>query len=233
MKAFGSVDTLTYCNNTMGPYHIGMHNYPLPWSCNNGGYTFTFTPPINELFINFGSIDGSSLDSEVVKLYVNGLHYAIPFPGTANACQPLAILTSDGDVTSPSYNGCGWENTKISGMIDSITVLDSIIHGCPMGAVFSLSLCNWPVSTTNYALENKGVSIYPNPASSEINIEYECKSEGVFVLYNSLGQQVYSCILPEGNNKVYRSLPKLVDGLYNYRCKFTGCADSFGKLLIE
>ncbi|MBK7762246.1 MAG: hypothetical protein IPI46_02600 [Bacteroidetes bacterium] len=228
----GDVDTLTYCDELLGPYVIGVHYNPLPFSCKSGAYKYSFNPPVSELFLSFGSINGMSSDSEIVMVFVNGLHYSIPSVGNTLNCQQLAILTPNGDIASPNWNIAGWEGTQITGLIDSVEILDSVIVGCGNGAVFSLSLCNWPVSTTNYGIINKGVRIYPNPASSEINIEYECRSEGVFVLYNSLGQQVYSCILPEGSNKIYRTLPKVVDGLYNYRCKFEGCADAFGKLLI-
>ncbi|MBK7764017.1 MAG: hypothetical protein IPI46_11815 [Bacteroidetes bacterium] len=227
----GDVDTATYCDSKFGPYHIGVRYTPLPFSCKGGRYNFSFSPAVNEIFLNVGSVNGSILDSEIVRVFINGFHSPIVL-GDTSICQQFAILTPIGDITSPNWDGAGSENIIINGIIDSISIIDSVIVGCPNGAIFSLSLCNWPVSTTNYSLGNNGVSIYPNPASSEINIEYECRSEGVFVLYNSLGQQVYSCILPEGSNKIYRTLPKVVDGLYNYRCKFEGCADAFGKLLI-
>jgi hypothetical protein len=74
------------------------------------------------------------------------------------------------------------------------------------------------------------VTIYPNPAQNQIHITKECKSKGVFTLYNRLGQVIASYTLTESNVKV--TLPELAQGVYNYKCEFENCDAVIGKLTI-
>jgi hypothetical protein len=74
------------------------------------------------------------------------------------------------------------------------------------------------------------VTIYPNPAQNQIHIAKECKSNGVFKLYNRLGQVIASYTLTESNMKL--TLPELAQGVYNYKCEFENCDAVIGKLTI-
>lgn len=166
----GSVDTTSYCDNKLGPYWPGVHYAPLPSSCSTGSYSFAFSPPVNEAFLNFGSVNSDPGFSEIIRIYINGAHYPMSQVGDTLPCQQLAILTPNGDIASPNWDIAGWEGTKITGVISTLTVEDSVIIGCGNGAVFSLSLCNWPVETTDIEL-NENFLLSPNPVSTTLRIE--------------------------------------------------------------
>ncbi len=77
--------------------------------------------------------------------------------------------------------------------------------------------------------------IFPNPASSVVNIQYEnCKSEqGIVIVRDILGREVYSVEVALTNAKGSKSLilPELRHGLYLMNLKI-GSANYFEKLLI-
>ncbi len=81
-------------------------------------------------------------------------------------------------------------------------------------------------------LEDGDVILYPNPATTQITIEYKCKTNGEFVLYNSLGQEVMRTELKSGNSTVSLLTNELSKGVYGYRCTFIGCESKNGKLTI-
>jgi hypothetical protein len=74
------------------------------------------------------------------------------------------------------------------------------------------------------------VSIYPNPASNEIIVTHDCNSQGVFKLFNSVGQIILSEKLIINSTKI--KLPKLAQGVYNYKCEFDSCEKMVGKITI-
>jgi hypothetical protein len=100
-----------------------------------------------------------------------------------------------------------------------------------LDSLYSSQLSNL-ASGGQVKLKDGEVAVYPNPASHEISVAYHCVSEGVFVLYNNIGQEVYRAQLPAGKTKITMLLPDVPQGLYNYKCKFSDCADYVGKLSI-
>lgn len=55
--------------------------------------------------------------------------------------------------------------------------------------------------TRIYGMENQsGISIYPNPANSFINIKTEKKIHSKYILFNILGEQVLSNFANQENN---------------------------------
>lgn len=129
--------TPNLCDGETGPYFIGYNT--VDYTCTNGSYTFTFSPPVSEVKLNFTGLSSSNVYDEEMIVFVNGNHYDIPEPGTLNSCEKLAYLTNSGNVT-----GCyecstsGWNDTRIKGPIYTLTVLDSVIKGEPAGALFAL-----------------------------------------------------------------------------------------------
>ncbi len=129
--------TPNLCNGETGPYFIGYNT--IDYTCSNGSFTFTFSPPVSEVKLNFTGLSSSSVYDEEMIVYVNGEHYSIPEPGTLNSCEKLAYLSNSGNVT-----GCyecstsGWNGTHIEGPIYTLTILDSVIKGEPAGALFAL-----------------------------------------------------------------------------------------------
>jgi hypothetical protein len=80
---------------------------------------------------------------------------------------------------------------------------------------------------------NNTVVVYPNPASSNITIAYNCSTNGAFSIYNALGEQVYAHTLEATSNKIVLSLPLLPSGVYIYKCTFAACTTQVGKLIIN
>jgi len=79
--------------------------------------------------------------------------------------------------------------------------------------------------------ENIVVSIYPNPANDNITINSETNLEGVFVLYNSLAEIVFTKQLE--NSKVQNlKLSGLTNGVYQYEIKYSENKKVRGKLTI-
>jgi hypothetical protein len=222
----GSVDTfdyLNYCEKKLGPYWAGVHYNPLPFTCNNGSYTFTFSPPATELYLNFGGVNSEQGgNSEIIRLYMNGSHYPLTSVGDTLPCQQLAILTSNGDIASPTWDIAGWEGTKIMGTINTLTIEDSIISGCANGIVFSVFLCNEPLAISQYAnvLKNQ-LEVWPNPSSGKFQIQYK-NAKAQKVLYNSIGQIVLST---NENEMDVSMLPK---GMYYLKCE-----GNTSKVIIE
>lgn len=166
----GCVDVNTvYCASTV-PYFIGF-DYSTGNSC-TGSYTFTFSPAVGSVTLNFSGLSSDPSNNEIVVLMVNNAHYAIPAPGTANACDPMAVLTPSGDVGG--CTGCGvsgWNGTTIPGPITTLTVIDSVTMGAPAGSIFSLFVC--PPDLKNAIGEsgsNTAITLFPNPAVDHITL---------------------------------------------------------------
>ena len=81
--------------------------------------------------------------------------------------------------------------------------------------------------------EDSKIKVYPNPASEYILIEYDCENDGVFLLYNSIGQQILSTQLEKGKRKVQIAIKDISNGMYQYKCTLNGCVESIGKLSVQ
>ena len=136
----GNVMNLTtYCPETL-PYLTGYAAGP---GSGTGSFTFNFVPAVDSVRLNFSGLSNSGSSVERIILRKNGVHYAIPAPGTANGCDALAVLTASGDVEG--CVGCGvsgWKGTRIGGPISQMVVVDTVISGTPNGALFSLFFAN-------------------------------------------------------------------------------------------
>lgn len=82
-------------------------------------------------------------------------------------------------------------------------------------------------------LSEAKISIYPNPASDHIIIEYDCENDGIFVLYNSVGQMVLHTQLEKGKRKVQVAIGNISNGFYHYKCSISGCTEEVGKLNVQ
>jgi hypothetical protein len=184
----GMVDSNSiYCNNTF-PYFVG-YNYIS--GSGNGTYTFNFSPAVNGITLNFSGISNNS-SQEVVVLNVNGLHYSIPFTGSLNSCDPLAMLTSSGDIIGcPGCGVSGWNGTTISGPITSLSVLDSTISGVPNGAIFSLFFCDSLATNVEQNEIKDRYQLFPNPFSTQTVLHSDnYLYNSTLTVNNYLGQTV-------------------------------------------
>jgi hypothetical protein len=127
----------THCNGDTGPYYLGYNT--VDYSCATGSYTFTFTPPVAFVNMNFSGASTSSQYNEEIMIEVNGHPYPIAAVGTPNSCESLAVLTPRGTITGcEGCSGSGWNGTRIEGPIYTLTVIDSVLMGEPAGILFGL-----------------------------------------------------------------------------------------------
>ncbi|GAB4279109.1 MAG: hypothetical protein Kow0068_03000 [Marinilabiliales bacterium] len=211
VTSLGIVDTYTtYCTNTF-PYFIGYH---WPSTAGNGSYSFTFSPPVSALTLNFSGISDYFGNQEIVKLYINGQHYSIPSIGTTNNCDPMAILTTSGDITGCS--GCqvsGWVGTTVSGTISSLTVFDTLVFGSNAGgALFSLFICNPSTDIISLPDESE-TNIFPNPFNNEITITTNSSILSQIILYDMMAKKY---IQQTFTNSVTLNTERLATGIYFY-----------------
>jgi hypothetical protein len=161
------------------------------------------------------------------------VHYAIPVPGIANGCDPLAVLTAGGDIEGCA--GCGvsgWRNTRIGGPISQMVVTDTLISGGPNGAIFSIFFANNCPLPVKFTACNAGKqadnSIISWQTSLEINsLEYEIYRSADGINFSKIGS-VPSKNNPSGSS--YSFLDKLpLSGVNFYR---VNSKDHDGKTLL-
>jgi hypothetical protein len=78
----------------------------------------------------------------------------------------------------------------------------------------------------------EGVRVYPNPANSYVIISYKTEVNGLFTLYNTLGEIVFKTELSSENTKTQIPLFDLANGVYHYEVAFASMKKTIGKLSI-
>ena len=226
----GAVDFNTvYCNATF-PYFVG---YNAGTGSANGTFTFNFSPPVNAITLNFSGVSNSGENQEIVVLKINGVQYPIPSVGSANGCDPFAVLTAEGNIAGCSECPVsGWNGTTITGNISSLTVLDSAISGFGNGALFSLFICEGgTVSLSQIEPKNK-YRLFPNPFSEQTTLQIEQQlKNATLTVCNALGQKVKEMNTISGHSiPIFRdNLPK---GLYIFSLTEENNVIATGKLVI-
>ncbi|MBL7937659.1 MAG: T9SS type A sorting domain-containing protein [Bacteroidia bacterium] len=184
----GSTDSLkTYCTSVTSPYLVGFDNVN---GSMTGDFTFTFSPPVDSVTLNFSGISHNNAFEEEIHLFVNGLHYNIPSVGVNNTCDAFAVLTTAGDIAG--CNPCavsGWSGTTIKGPVNNIRVLDTVLFGTPYGALFSINFCNGYATKINSLISKTKMLVYPNPATDELNISSDYLNSNI-TLYNIRGEKI-------------------------------------------
>jgi hypothetical protein len=202
VTSLGHIDTNTTFCPFIAPYAIG-YSFKTKVSA-NGSYTFTFSKPINGVALNFTGVTNEPPSTEEIHIYVNGIHYKIMSQGVINYCDPIAILTPAGDIGAPiGCSGAGWSGTLISGPITTLTVLDTVFGGTPVGSLFSLSICDdgppLPVI--------QGINIICKGDSSILTA-----SGGTNYLWNT-GESMASIVVKPAQTTAYKVIA------WNYACK--------------
>lgn len=160
----GSASTYNSCG--VGPYWIGGVS-------TDGAYSFIFTPAVSELRLDFNMINGMYTSGiEEVQIFINGQHFPLSNIGDSLlGCAFIAEITAQGNISgSVPTRQYGWENTRISGQIDSLKVYNKVISGAPYGSIFSLYIGY--TSTETHELENQcnQIKILTNWFSNKIQI---------------------------------------------------------------
>jgi gliding motility-associated-like protein len=170
-----------YCDQSTQPYYIGQDVQS--GISGDGSFTFTFNPPVSAATLNFSAIsnDEGGLFNEMVVLYVNGSHYAVPAVGTPNGCEPLSEITPEGNIAGPG-SGTGFNGLTITGPITTLTVKDSVTLGMPAGDLFSLFICsspnNFSIELGNDTTVCEGAIIILDPDSGNAALTWEDGSTG-------------------------------------------------------
>jgi len=79
------------------------------------------------------------------------------------------------------------------------------------------------------AIKNR-VRVYPNPAKNEFVVETELSGQVDFVLYNDIGNPVFSDKISSGTNYI---VPDVKPGIYFYRISQNSQTIYSGKILIK
>ena len=231
----GAVDQNSgYCLQTL-PYFIG-YNYALNEHA-TGSYTFNFSPPVSMVTLNFSGISVSSVGDghiEEVQLYINGSHYAIPNPGALNGCDPMAVLTPEGNIRAcEECTLSGWSGTTIEGPISSLKVTDSVLIGLPGGTIFSLFICDSIATGISDGSDMAHYTFSPSPMTTEATL----------VFPNVYGNATFSLYAPNGvcvrqiNNvtegKLTLTRDELPAGLYFYMVQSDNSIITTGKIMIQ
>ncbi|MBK6540711.1 MAG: T9SS type A sorting domain-containing protein [Flavobacteriales bacterium] len=211
----GYVDTNTvFCSETF-PFIVGAVGGVTPLS-GPGAYTFQFDPPIDSAMINVGGLGNEGVgDAEEIRLFVNGSHYSISSVGQPHACEDMAMLTANGDIT-----GCmpcivsGWNGTTIHGPITTLMVEDVPLSGAFYGgATFSLFICASGDAAVDEPMHGTLGILYPNPATDRITITGDRWGGSSVLIFDAQGRQV-PCGSSTPSDRITLDVSALAPGLY-------------------
>ena len=196
------------CGGTSGPYLCGDGD-------GEGGFVFTFSPPVDSLRLDFSALHRNTDYEEIMRVFVNGAHYEIPQASTVyNSCfDELAVLTAEGDVGAVMGGiSSGWEGTIVPGPISTLAVRDSMPLGSPGGAFVSLFLCSTGTDATELGLQP--ARLFPNPASDRC-IVTGTGVRGAWVV-DASGRAVHAPI-QAGTDRLELHVHDLAAGTYHVR----------------
>ncbi len=227
----GIVDTMTtYCTSTF-PFVVGGH---WPNISGIGRYMFSFSPPIDSLTLNFSQINDANdtNEQEVVRLYINSVHYSIPSPGTRKGCDSFAVLTPYGDITGCKNCGvAGWNGTTIRGKISTLTVVDTTGDGLGFGgSLFSLFISSpWGngIKTSN---KISPAVFYPNPITNKTQLTVPDFIPAQVIIYDLQGLE---CRRQSFNHTIIINMESLPKGIYFYQIMNEQGEVQIGKILKE
>jgi hypothetical protein len=116
----------------------------------------------------------------------------------------------------------------------TLTVTDTNSLACT--TVFSDSVKVW-VSCVgikeNKIFDNKYLSVYPNPANEFLYLEKIIETEGVFRLYDVLGNDVSKSFVSNKNSIISLDMSKYESGIYFYSYSIKGEIVQSGKLILS
>jgi hypothetical protein len=165
-------------------------------------------------------VSGTSRDvanEEEIWLFVNGAHYAIPQAGSPQVCDPMAVLTPEGNIEGCENCGVsGWGGTIIPGPINTLTVLDTVLIGQPAGSIFSLFICSQHGDGVVDAFNVLHTAPYPNPATDVISIDLLDARNADVSLFDGSGRRMAVNATITGNT-IRISTAGLPKGIYALR----------------
>ncbi len=184
----GFVDSLYYCGDDTGPYFAG-NDYSRS-CCQTGSYIFTFSQPIKEVYLNISALSTSDSYDEEAQIFVNGVHYKLTNAGEDSGCEPMAIISEDGNLRP--CNGCtgsGSDRIKIEGPITTLKVSCVINLGQPQGMVFGVYMGK-PIENYDNTLVNYTATFGENASGRELLIESSQLEHAIISLKNKNGYTI-------------------------------------------
>lgn len=215
---------------------IELHNknvvaYPLAgWSIRDGSSNNVYTFPANTVIAPNGYL----------VAYSDATKFNQQHPGIANKIGPIGFgFAAVGDVirvfdntgklrfsvcygssnpwpTTPNAGGYTLENSQFNGNQNAST---SWFAGCPEGSPGVAYAPCWPVATNDVAKENY-ITLYPNPAKTELNIESSFKL-GEVVIYDNIGRLINRTMMAS-NTSGQIDISGLPNGMYYLQCSSEG-----------
>ncbi len=221
----------SYCPVT-SPYFIG-YNYDSVYS-STGSYSFSFSPAVSMATLNFSGISNTPGNSEEVRLFVNGDHYPISAPGSLNGCDPMAVLTAQGNIAGCS--DCpvsGWMETPVDGPIYTLTVEDTVVSGNPAGAIFSLFICD-SISTGIAEKNTTGkIDFSPNPFVNQTILKFPPVRQKATLTLININGQLLKKVSNITNGHVLINRDGIPSGIYFFMLKTDDRIIGTGKLIAE
>ena len=165
-------------------------NYSVSLNIQTGAYTFTLLTPAPSISI-IGANIGTAWNTDVTLSQTDGYLYYLPAynlpAGELKFRQNNSWLTNWGGTTFPTGDGIPNGSNILA---TPAGVYDINFFKGPTGANYNFS------TTLGIDDQNiKTIKIYPNPASTHINIDFNNETDlngGMIKFINSLGQEVFT-----------------------------------------
>jgi Zn-dependent metalloprotease len=143
----------------------------------------------------------------------DGSTLVIPINGLANDCYVFTMLDSYGDGICCSY-GSGSYTLKVTG---GATIASGGSFTSSQATSFCLPYTAFSFAATTNSVDNAitkpAVNVYPNPASSYINVQVtNAKANGMISIYSATGALVKVVEMDENESEV--NISELPSGLY-------------------
>ena len=184
---------------------------------------------INERVINITAMKIARFGSEVLnvteKLEIEILANTCPFVGGDAVYKARTLQTLFNPLAQ--YNDritCLQTTANKGGATTNLDNLDSLYEAQ------TNEQANAIIEKQLYDIDNL-VSVYPNPTTDYVVVNYESKTDGEFRLLNTLGEVIMKEKVMKGNQQTIK-LMNVDNGIYHYELKFTNKKESVGKLTI-
>ena len=157
-------------------------------------------------------------------------------------CWDLCYLPTDSVSTGHEVISAGGTNNVFSGHI--LAAGNGVENCCEINYTFfnkddasdkldvSVTFCGTNAISINEDVYSS-FSVFPNPATNFINIEYSGDKDGEFQLFNVVGQSVFSQRLRAGDQNSSIDVSSFRSGVYFYTLQIDGTVMEKKKLIIK
>ncbi len=91
----------------------------------------------------------------------------------------------------------------------------------------------WPLEASlTPPIGGELLEVYPNPSTNFVYVQFTAESDGVFTIYNSLGEKLFSKKLSKSITRHRIDLDNVASGLYHFEIEYTNKVKSIGKITV-